>query len=231
MTTPQAFQDNLGMSPEDFDEQFQAWLYAQTASLTSNFDDWHNKLKALAAEAKANNYDAVIKDAPAVIALYPEYIYEANAYEFLAQADIAKGDKQGAAKALEGYVANRGRRPETIEKLASLQQDLGDAKGAAATLEKINYIDPLFDADYHAKLGNLLLAQNDAHDAVREFSVVVAMKPLDKAGAEYQLATAYMADGDRGKAQDSVLASLEAAPDYRPALKLLLELQDPQKGK
>jgi tetratricopeptide (TPR) repeat protein len=75
------------------------------------------------------------------------------------------------------------------------------------------------------------MAQQNYQGAIREFGTVVAMKPLDKAGAEYQLATAYVAAGQRDKAQDAVLASLEAAPDYRPALKLLLELQDAQKGK
>jgi tetratricopeptide (TPR) repeat protein len=230
-TTEQAFQDNLGMSTEDFDKQFLAWIYASTADVTSHFDDWHNKLKALAAEAEANNYDAVIKDAPAVIQLYPEYVYDANAYEFLAQADIAKGNKQDAVKVLSEYVHNRGRRPEELEKLASLQQELGDPKAAAATLDRINDIDPLFDADYHAKLGNLWMAQNNYQGAIREFGAVVAMNPLDKASAEYNLATAYVAAGDTAKAQDTVLASLEAAPDYRPALKLLLQLQDTQKGK
>jgi tetratricopeptide (TPR) repeat protein len=231
MTTEQAFQENLGMSPEDFDKQFLAWLYTTTEDVTRHFDDWHTKLKALASEAESNNYDAVLKDGPAVIQLYPEYVYDANAYEFVAEADLAKGNKQDAAKILSEYVAHRGRRPDVIEKLASIQQDLGDTKAAAATLDRINYIDPLFDADYHTKLGTLWMAQQNYQGAIREFGTVVAMKPLDKAGAEYQLATAYVAAGQRDKAQDAVLASLEAAPDYRPALKLLLELQDAQKGK
>ena len=231
MTTEQAFQENLGMSPADFDKQFLAWIYAQTASVASNFDDWHNKLKVLAAEAEAQNYDAVLKDGPAVIQMYPEYVYDANAYEFVAQADLAKGNKQDAEKVLAEYQQQRGHRPEVLEKLASLQQDLGDTKDAVATFEEVNDIDPLIDTDYHTKFGHLLMQQNDYAGAIREFSAVVAMNPLDKAGAEYDLASAYMAAGERDKAQNSVLASLEAAPDYRPALKLLLELQDAQKGK
>jgi tetratricopeptide (TPR) repeat protein len=230
-TTPQAFQENLGISTDDFDKQFQGWLYASTADLTAHFDDWHNKLKTLAGEAQAHQYDAVLKDGPEVIRLYPEYVYDANAYEFVADADLAKGNKQDADKVLAEYVKNRGRRPESLKQLAALQEELGDPKAAAATLDRINYIDPLFDTDFHAHLGRLWLAQNDYNGAIREFGTVVAMKPLDKASAEYDLASAYMAAGQRDKAQESVLASLEAAPDYRPALKLLLQLQDAQKGK
>jgi Tfp pilus assembly protein PilF len=54
---------------------------------------------------------------------------------------------------------------------------------------------------------------------------VVAMKPLDVASAEYDLAKAYMATGDKAKAEESVLASLEAAPGFRPAQKMLLEIE------
>ncbi|MGH9572594.1 MAG: tetratricopeptide repeat protein [Candidatus Acidiferrales bacterium] len=231
MTTEQAFQENLDISPADFDKQFLPWIYGQTAAVTSHFDDWHNQLKALAAEAEKNDYDAVLKDGPTVIQLYPEYVYDANAYEFVAAADLAKGNKQGAEKVLAEYQTERGRRPNVLEKLASLQQELGDVKGAAVTYQEIDDIDPLIDTDYHSKFGHLLMQQKDYFGAIREFSAVVAMTPLDKAGAEYDLATAYMGAGERDKAQDSVLASLEAAPDYRPALKMLLELQDAQKGR
>jgi lipopolysaccharide biosynthesis regulator YciM len=55
--------------------------------------------------------------------------------------------------------------------------------------------------------------------------VLVASNPVDKAGAEFNLAQAYYAAGQKDKAEDSVLAALEAAPGYRPAQKLLLELQ------
>ena len=55
---------------------------------------------------------------------------------------------------------------------------------------------------------------------------LVASNPLDKAGAEFSLAQAYFAAGQRDKAEDSVLAALETAPGYRPAQKLLLELQE-----
>jgi Tfp pilus assembly protein PilF len=71
----------------------------------------------------------------------------------------------------------------------------------------------------------LLLAQGDNAGAVREYQAVLAMKPLDMASAEFDVARAYMAAGDKAKAEDSVLASLEAAPGYKPAQKLLLELQ------
>jgi lipopolysaccharide biosynthesis regulator YciM len=57
----------------------------------------------------------------------------------------------------------------------------------------------------------------------------VASAPVDKAGAEFRLARAYLAAGHRDEAEESVLAALEIAPGYAPAQKLLLELHQPSK--
>jgi cellulose synthase operon protein C len=80
------------------------------------------------------------------------------------------------------------------------------------------------DEALHRKLGDVLLARKDFDSAIREYNAVIASNPVDKAGAEYNLAQAYFAAGQKDKAEDSVLAALEAAPGYRPAQKLLLEL-------
>ncbi len=62
---------------------------------------------------------------------------------------------------------------------------------------------------------------------MREYAAVVALHPLDAASAQFDLARAYLAAGQREKAEDAVLASLEAAPGYRPAQKLLLQIKSP----
>ncbi len=55
------------------------------------------------------------------------------------------------------------------------------------------------------------------------------MHPLDKASAQFNLAQAYYAAGQKDKAEDNVLAALEAAPGFRPAQKLLLQIEDSEK--
>jgi cellulose synthase operon protein C len=74
----------------------------------------------------------------------------------------------------------------------------------------------------------LWFAQSNYPGAIREYSAVVALNPLDKAGAHFKLAQAYYASGQKDKAEESVLAALEAAPGYRPAQKLLLEIEHPE---
>ena len=151
-------------------------------------------------------------------------MYEGNAYQLLAEAALAQGKAAIAAAALSRYVQHRGREPLALEQLAKLQQDAGDKPAAIATLRKINLIDPVFDSDSHRRLGDLLMQTNDAAAARREFAAVLALHPLDKAQANYDLARACHGAGDAACAMNAVLAALEVAPDFRPAQKLLLEL-------
>jgi tetratricopeptide (TPR) repeat protein len=223
-STPEAIKTVLGMEPAAFDAQFQGWLYQDTAALVAGFDAWHKQLAALVVAARAKQYDAVLAQADAVIALYPDYVYAGNAYQLLAEAALAQGHAAIASKALLRYVQHRGRDPASLEQLARLQQDAGDKPAAIATLKKINLIDPLFDADSHRHLGDLLMDSRDFGGARREFAAVLALHPLDKAQANFDLARACHAAGDAGCAMNAVLASLEGAPDFRPAQKLLLEL-------
>jgi len=124
-----------------------------------------------------------------------------------------------------------GENPATLEQLATLEEGAGDPKEAAATLDRINYIYPVNDEQLHRHLGSLWLAQKNYAGAIREYRAVVAMHPLDKASAQFELAQAYFAAGQSDKAEENVLQALETAPDYRPAQKLLLQLQDSKKGK
>jgi tetratricopeptide (TPR) repeat protein len=227
-TTPEAIQQDLGMSPGDFDSQFQAWLYGDLGKTAASFDEWRMKLKALVASAEDGHYDEVLKEGEEVRRIYPEYVEAASAYEFLAEAHLAKREKQAATDVLTAYEKAGGHSPQMLKELASLEEELGEPNQAAATLDRINYIDPV-DEDLHRRLGNLWLAQQNYPGAIGEYSAVVAMHPLDTASAQFELAQAYFAAGQRDKAEEHVLASLEAAPGYRPAQKLLLQLQDSMK--
>ena len=223
-TTPEAIQDNLHESPDQFDKDYAAWLDKHIGSTIANFDAWRAQLKALVGMSEKNDDDGVIAAAAAVIKLYPEYVEDANAYEIVANAQLTKGNKQIAADVLKLYELLGGESPKTLEKLASLEVDLGYPKEAAATLDQLNFIYPE-DEDLHRKLGGLWLAQGNNAGAVREYSAVLAMKPLDMATAQFDVARAYYAAGDKAKAEESVLASLEAAPGFKPAQKLLLEIE------
>jgi tetratricopeptide (TPR) repeat protein len=227
VSTREVIQKDLGMSAEEFDRQFQAWLYERVHETVASFDEWHKRLAGLAKLAQDKQYDAVIRDGDAVIRLYPDYVYDANPYEFLAEAYLAKANKTAAAAVLNEYMHAGGRRPGVLKELAGIQEELGDPQAAAGTLDRINYIDPAYDEESHRHLGALWLEQKNYPGAIREYAAVVAFHPLDVASAQFDLARAYFAAGERDKAEDAVLASLEVAPGYRPAQKLLLQIKSP----
>jgi tetratricopeptide (TPR) repeat protein len=227
-TTPEIIQADLGVSPEEFDKQYLQWLDKNYGAKATNVDQTRRALEEMAEAAKQKQYDAVIEEGEVVRHKYPEYIGAANPYELVAAADLAKGDKKAAEAILIEYQKVGGSDPGTLKKLASLEEELGQPKEAAATLDRINYIYPVHDEDLHRHLGDLWFTQSNYPGAIREYSAVVALNPLDKAGAHFKLAQAYYASGQKDKAEESVLAALEAAPGYRPAQRLLLEIEHPE---
>ena len=223
-TLPQVFQENLKITPAQFDTDYMAWMDKKWGETAKNFDHLREALKAIMKSSEAKDSDAVIAAGPNAIALYPEYVEDANVYQLVADAQLAKGNKQAAADALKQYEKQGGEDPKTLKQLASLEEELGQSKEAAGTLDQLNFIYPE-DEGLHRELGKLWLAQGNNAGALREYQAVLALKPLDKAQAEYDVARAYLASGDKAKAEESVLASLEAAPDFKDAQKMLLELE------
>jgi tetratricopeptide (TPR) repeat protein len=222
-TTPEVVRGQLGVAPEEFDKQFLAWVEAQTKVTVEGFEPWKKGMQRIAELVKKEQNDDIIREAPAVRDLYADYVEDGNLYVVLADAWLAKGDKKSAAAELERYAKAGGKNPDSLKLLARLLEEQGRPKDAIQALSRINYVYPR-DEELHRRLGDSLLTAGDAQGAVREFRALVAMKPLDQAASYFSLARAYRSAGQREEAMEQVLLSLEAAPSYRPAQKLLLDL-------
>lgn len=222
-TTPEVLQKEFALKPEQFDQEFLAWLTTRTKKTVDNIADWKKRAKAMAQSLEAKKLDEVIQEGKAIRDLYPDYVEKDSVYEMLAEAYLAKSDKPAAIAELERYAKAGGRSPRVLKKLATLQEEAGQKKEAAAALARLNFIYPI-DEDLHKRLGGLYLSLGEKQSAIRELAAVVAGKPLDVAGANYQLARAYLAANRINEARDAVLNALEAAPGFKEAQRLLLEL-------
>ncbi len=61
-TTAATIQQDLKMTPEEFDKEFQEWLYKGDGQVAAHFDEWRTKLKDVVEQAKNHNYDVVLKE-------------------------------------------------------------------------------------------------------------------------------------------------------------------------
>jgi len=222
-STATVIRKELKMEPADFDRQFIAALEADTKRTVENFDRWKEAFKRIEAASARRNYDDVIRLGNDVRELYPGYVEHHSVYESLAKAYLAKGDKAPAIDQLEQYVHAGGRDPDNIMLLAKELTAAGNRKEAAAILERLNYIYPML-TEQHRLLGELWLEQDNARGAIREFQALLAAKPIDLAGAHYDLARAFNLNRQPEAARNELIDAMEIAPGFRPAQKLLLQL-------
>lgn len=222
-TTEEAIQENLHQSPEQFDKDFAGWLNKQTQPIVDGFDQWKKQIAAANAQLDAGKFQEAIKDGTSASNVYRDYVQGGSAYEVLAKAHLAQGDSAAAAAALEMYRDRGGRDLAVLKQLADLQIKLKEPKKAIDTYHGLLDV-YLGDEEVHRKLGSLELDNGDANLAVREYRAVLAMHPSDVAQSHYDLARALVAAQKNDDARDEILASLEAAPDFKPAQQLLLKL-------
>jgi len=198
--------------------------------VVNGFDEWKKGMKEVAMLGKSGENDQVIRKSEAISKIYPEFVETGNLYELRANAFLALDDKPDAIAELEHYAKIGGRSPETLKKLASLEVEAGHPADAAATLTRLNYIIPWMETSTGAS-ANLWLAQNNIDGAIREYQAVLAWNTVDPATSHFNLAQAYRRANRPDDARDQLLLSLEAAPGYRPAQRMLLELSQSEQGK
>ena len=137
--------------------------------------------------------------------------------------DVRLTLRDGAIAALRSLVALNENHDAARAQLATLLEAGGGDDEALAVLESSVFIYP-FDPKLHerrAALATRLKQPIVARDARR---AILALDPVDKAEAYYQLALAEMDAGDRGAARRSVVRSLEIAPRFERAQDLLLKI-------
>jgi tetratricopeptide (TPR) repeat protein len=225
--TATVIRKELKIEPEEFDKRFLDYVENEFKVQVASFDEWKKGVKTLMETAANKDWGEVIKQGTILRDKYPDYVEEHSVYETLAKAYSEKGEKAKAIEELQRYEKIGGRTPETLKLLAKELEDAGRIAEAADALNRLNYIYPM-DETAHRRLGSLWIMQNNPKGAIREFQAVLAKKPMDQAQAHFDLARAYRANHQDKDATDECLASLEAAPGFRPAQKLLLELSNSQ---
>jgi cellulose synthase operon protein C len=225
-TTAEALEENLHETAAAFDRDFSAWLDQQTGNTVRHFEEWKKGMKVAYEDLQSGKKDEAVRQGMNIGDYYPEYVGPNSNYELVFQAYLGKNDKAAAVESLERYRDEGGRNIGALKQLARLEQELGRSNQAENTLKKLNYIYPE-DEELHRRLGGLMLDGGDANGAVREFQVLLALNPSDTAESHYLLAKALNAAHRIEEAKDQVILALEAAPGFKPAQQLLMQLSQP----
>ena len=227
----------LGIDPKALDARFDAWFKQRNAAgleairrvriskAESRRDTttWIGMLARGEALAREGRIEQAIAALERGKAMYPEYTGPDAAYRQLAEIYATRKRHREAASELAALTALDGNDYESLLLLAGHRESAGDLAGASEALERAIYVYP-FEIPVHDRLASLSTRLGAHAKAVRERKVIVALAPVDRAEALYQLARAEHAAGKSAEARKSVLRSLEIAPNYENAQKLLLEL-------
>ncbi len=249
LSTDQVFQQMLNVDIKTFDKKFDDYIKTRFAGVLPslateppeiNRSMTVDELKALAAKSPTDfgtqmlvgaalgaqgRFDDAIPLLERARAMFPEYGGDDSPYALLAAAYEKKGDTAKETEMLSAWTSLTETNIKALEKLADLLQARGDAKGAAEALDRAMFVNP-FDLASHRRLADLYTQAGNKQLAIRERAAIVALGPVDRADALYQLALAQHVAGDDTHARTSLLRALEEAPNYEKAQTLLLEIYD-----
>ena len=247
-TNAQAFERALGVRLQDFDGDFEDFLKDRFAAALSSVDGELPEMGALpaipelqaAAALNPRSFIARMAAGQALFAegrlteaaahleaaldLFPQYGGGDGAHWFLGRIREEQGDTAAAIAHYRGLLRLNESHYDGRIALGDLLEATADTAGAAEALRDLAHVHP-YQIEDHERLAALMEAVGDLEGAATERRAVVALRPVDRAAAHYQLARVLHLKGDAAEARRAVLAALEIAPNYEEALELLLELR------
>ena len=174
---------------------------------------------------KQEQWDQAIELLETQIAWLPEEDGPGSAREALAKIYQKRGDnglEQDAWQSLLQVDSDHLEGCRRLMELAAESEDWELANWAGGLAGEINPLQTGLQRD----LGSVSLAAGDHETAARAWNALIALGPADPAGAHFQLAKAYLAQGRRADAKRQALAALAEAPRYAEAQRLLLSIVD-----
>jgi cellulose synthase operon protein C len=226
LNTEQVFQQVLKTDLESFDKRFENYMRLRFGpAMTAVRNDGYTRLVTAGRNAlRSGDTVSAIATLERARASFAEYGGADGAYPLLVSA-LTPRDKKRAAEVLSQMVGLGDVPYEAHILLANLLLENADTASAANALEGAIYMNP-YEVASHELLAGLYRRLGDKQKTIRERRAVVALKPVDKAEAYYQLALAYREAGATTDARRSVIRALEDAPHFERAQELLLQLHE-----
>ncbi len=200
-----------------------ALLRALPATNTALPGYWH-----LLLEARTALNDRRWADAKAplqtLIRLYPAQTGSDNSYALLAGVHRELGETNEERQVLIQLAALDSDNTDAYARLMELDDAQKDWAGVAENAERFLAVNPLLPLPYR-ELARASEQLGHTGPAIRSYQRLLLLDPPDPADVHYRLARLLLQTGDTAGAKRHVLESLEEAPRFPDALRLLLEIE------
>ncbi|MFC1725763.1 tetratricopeptide repeat protein [candidate division KSB1 bacterium] len=168
-----------------------------------------------------NNLTEAEKKFLQALEIYPYFVDRNNPYLKLAQIYRKLEENDKLENILKKYLNVTEYGAAESRELAGLYVKKNEFKEAEKYYIRSIYIEP-YERDTYLQLAKIFKAQNIFHKEVEQRRKIVALDPVNKTEAFYNLALSLYNDNRTNDAKKEVLKALEIAPGYKDAQKLLL---------
>jgi tetratricopeptide (TPR) repeat protein len=186
-----------------------------------------NSFWGLQAEAqqliRQQDWQAAKRPLERLLQLCPEYTEADNAYWLLATVHGRLGETDQERVVLEQLAARKGDAINAYLRLMELGAQAKDAKATIEYAQRLMAVNPLHKTA-HRYMVEAAEQVGDVPRAIESYRSLLLMDPADPARDHYRLARLLQKTGQRSSARRHVLQSLEEAPRFRRAHRLLLQL-------
>ena len=213
--------DEPELPPPADSKAIEAWL----ASHPKSFPGLRRLASKLVAES---NWPRAKEAIEKLRVAYPEYTGEDNAYVLLAAVCKKTSDPLGERAALEALAARDGNAGPAYLRLMELEESSSDWKGLAVDARRMLAVNPLVPAPHRA-LARAAEQLGQDPETLASYRALAILDESDPAETHYRLAKLLAKLGQPAEARREALKSLEEAPRFLEAHKLLLELVGPDK--
>lgn len=211
---PSATWEDPELPPEADAETIAAWLAMHPKSF------WGTRRLAARLVADADWPKARVASEK-LKSLDPGYVGPENAYMLLATIYRKTSDQPAERAILEELAAREGDAGPAYQRLIELGEEAGDWEGVARNARRLLAVNPLI-APPHRALAQAAEKLGERDDAIASCRALVVLDETDPADAHYRLAKLLADAGKPAEARREVLKSLEEAPRFLDAHRLLL---------
>ena len=186
-------------------------------------DSFYQRLVDGESALEVEDFDLAETHFKEALALYDDYTGPGNPYEGLAAVYRARGQIEDLITTLTEYLATHSHGPGIARELAGLLIERGDSSAALGYFERSRQVEP-YELDVLEQMAELYTRQANYQEAVAMRRAILEIGPVNLAEAHFALAESLYELAAIDEAKRAVLQSLEIAPGFRQAQRLLLEL-------